>query len=519
MRALNGRIAGLACLAIALAVSPAAAEVKLPSVLGSGMVLQRGVPLPFWGWASPGEEVTVSIGTNSATAVADAEGRWRLSLEAMPAGGSHTVMVEGDNTIELSDVLVGEVWVASGQSNMKWQLRRTDDADLEALRAHLPRMRLFTVPQVTVQEPQEDTDARWESATPATVPQFSAVAYYFGRRIHETLDVPVGLLFTAWGGTPSEAWTSRQALEAEPELDPLLKRWDEAVGSYDAAEAERAHAEALAEWEREARQARSEGRTPPRQPRLNNPVTSSHRPAGLYNGMIAPLIPYAIRGAIWYQGESNASRAHQYRTVFPTMIRNWRHDWGQGDFPFYWVQLANFRPAKEDPGDDDWAELREAQSMTLAEPHTGEAVIIDLGMANDIHPTNKRSVADRLARLALAHDYGYAIPHSGPRYASMEEQGPRIELRFNHVGDGLVAYDKEPLQGFAVAGEDRKWVWAEAEITGPDTISVGSPRVPQPVAVRYGWAANPVCNLYGGSGQPASPFRTDDWPGITVDQH
>ena len=290
------------------------------------------------------------------------------------------------------------------------------------------------------------------------------------------------------------------------------------MASYDPDQAEREHAKALAEWEREEKQAKAESRQPPRRPRLVNPGTSQHRPAGLYNGMIAPLVPYAIRGAIWYQGESNADRAHQYRTVFPSMIRNWRRDWGQGDFPFYWVQLANFMAVKEQPGDDNWAELREAQSQAL-EPNTGEAVIIDLGLASNIHPTNKRDVADRLARRALAHDYGYSIPHSGPRFASLERHGSQIELRFEHVGEGLVAYDAQPLSGFAVAGEDRKWAWAEAEILAPDRVSVRSPEVPEPVAVRYGWAANPVCNLYGGSGQPASPFRTDDWPGITVGQH
>jgi sialate O-acetylesterase len=519
MNALRARIVSLGCLVLTLSAAAAIAEVRLPSVLSAGMVLQRGTALPFWGWASPGEEVTVSIGGNTASAVAGSDGRWRLSLAPMTAGGSHTVVVQGENTLELDDVLVGEVWVASGQSNMKWPLRRTDDADLEALRADLPRMRLFTVPEVTTQERQDDTDARWQACTPAAALQFSAVAYYFGRRLHETLDVPVGVLFTAWGGTPAEAWTSREALEAEPKLEPLLRRWDETVASYDKDQAEQEHAGAVAAWEREAEQAKAEGRQPPRRPRLANPVTSAHRPAGLYNGMIAPLIPYAVRGAIWYQGESNASRAHQYRTIFPTMIRNWRHDWGRPDLSFYWVQLANFKASKEAPRDDEWAELREAQSLTLAEPHTGEAVIIDLGMASDIHPTNKRDVADRLARLALAHDYGYGISESGPRFTSMEPHGSAIELRFEHAGHGLVAYDAQPLQGFAIAGKDRKWVWADAEIVGPDRVSVRSAEVSEPVAVRYGWASNPVCNLYGGSGQPASPFRTDDWPGITVGQH
>jgi len=257
MNALRTRIAGLGCLVFALSAATATAEVRLPSVLGDRMVLQRGAALPFWGWASPGEQVTVSIGRNTVSVVADSQGRWRLALAPMAAGGSHTVVVKGENTIELADVLVGEVWVASGQSNMKWPLRRTDDADMEALRANLPRMRLFTVPQVTTQERQDDTEASWQVCTTATALDFSAVAYYFGRRLHETLDVPVGVLFTAWGGTPAEAWTRREALEAEPELDPLLSRWDEAVATYDSARAEREHAQALAEWEREAEQTKA----------------------------------------------------------------------------------------------------------------------------------------------------------------------------------------------------------------------------------------------------------------------
>jgi sialate O-acetylesterase len=255
----------------------------------------------------------------------------------------------------------------------------------------------------------------------------------------------------------------------------------------------------------------------PPQPRPPLPVNNQNAPTALYNGMLAPLIPYSIQGAIWYQGESNAGQAYQYRRLFPAMIQNWRNDWNEGDFPFLFVQLANFMAAKPDPSDSAWAELREAQTMTLALPNTGMAVIIDIGDANDIHPKNKQDVGKRLALWALAKTYGKKLVYSGPIYKSMRIEGHNIILRFDHVGGGLVAMGGEPLKGFAITGADRKFVWADARIDG-QTVVASSDKVPEPVAVRYGWADNPVCNLYDKEGLPATPFRTDDWPGVTANK-
>ncbi len=402
---------------------------------------------------------------------------------------------------------------------MAMSVSRSNDPDLESLSAHHPSLRLFYVPRITADTPQQDTKADWTETTPETVKEFSAVGYFFARQLHQTLGVPVGIICTSWGGTPAEAWTRREALEAKDNLKPLLERWDKQVAEFDLDKAKTQHQAAIAKWKEAAAKAKAAGKTPPRQPRFNNPLESPHRPASLYNGMIAPLVPYAIKGAIWYQGESNASRAYQYRTIFPNMIQNWRTDWGRGDFSFYWVQLANFKPVSLEPGESSWGELREAQSMTLKLPNAGEAVIIDIGQANDIHPTNKQDVAKRLARWALAKNYGFEIPYAGPYFKSMSTKENKIELTFDHVVGGLKSFDREPLKGFAVAGEDHKWHWAEAKITGKDKVTVWSAEVTQPVAVRYGWAENPVCNLQNSAGLPTSPFRTDDWPGITVDNH
>jgi sialate O-acetylesterase len=340
------------------------------------------------------------------------------------------------------------------------------------------------------------------------------VAYFFGRYLHKELNVPVGLIHTSWGGTPAEAWTRREVLEANPDCAPILKRYDDAVAKYPQAMKE--YEQKLAEWKEAAQKAKAESTNPPRRPGEPFGPGHPHSPAGLYNAMIAPLIPYGIAGAIWYQGESNAGRAYQYRTLFPDMIKNWRNDWGVGKFPFLFVQLANFMKTKPEPDESAWAELREAQTMTLALPNTGMAVIIDIGDADDIHPKNKQDVGKRLALWALANTYGKKLVYSGPIYKSMKVDGNSIVLSFDHVGGGLVAKGGEELEGFAIAGSDKKFVWADARING-DTVIVSSDKVSEPVAVRYAWADNPVCNLYNKEELPASPFRTDEWPGVTAE--
>jgi sialate O-acetylesterase len=352
--------------------------------------------------------------------------------------------------------------------------------------------------------------------SPETVGSFSAAGYFFGRELYKEIKQPIGLIHTSWGGTPAEAWTSPAALQENPGLEPILTRYKEALAAWPKAKAK--YDEDVAKWKEAAQQAKTDGKQPPRMPGAPMGPGNPNCPSGLYNGMVAPLIPYTIRGAIWYQGESNAGRAYQYRDLFPTMIKSWWNAWGQegqGDFPFLFVQLANFMDPKEEPGDSSWAELREAQLMTLDLSNTGMAVIIDIGDTKDIHPKNKQDVGKRLALWALANTYSKDVVYSGPLYTSMTKKGKTIVLSFDHLGGGLVAKGGEPLKGFALAGADKKFVWADAKIEA-DKIIVSSDKVADPVAVRYAWADNPVCNLYNKAGLPASPFRTDTWPGVTA---
>ena len=502
---------GLAMMAIAFtffASTSAQAELFLPSIFGDSMVVQRDRPVRVWGWTEPETSVTVRLAGNEATATADAEGRFDVNMPSMPAGGPHELTVEADETKTFRDVLVGEVWICSGQSNMAWPVSRANDADLEALSANFPQIRVISVPQVGTQEPQRDFEGSWSAVTPQSVKDFSAVGYFFGRQLHQTLDVPVGLIDNAWGGSAAEAWVPRDVLEASGDYDSLLGQWDET------ADDDRAK---LQQWQ-QRRQAWIEGGKvgeAPERPRTR--LDGQHRPANLYNGVLLPTVGYTIAGVIWYQGESNAGRAYQYRDLFPLMIQTWREKWGQGDFPFYWVQLADFKAESDQPQPSSWAELREAQTMATDRlDQTGQAVIIDLGEGRDIHPRNKQDVAKRLARLALKHQYGYDIPAESPRFESMTvtDEG-RVRLDFQNVGSGLYTFDVKRPVGFTVAGEDRQFHRAEAALLDSDTIEVWSAQVDQPVAVRYAWADNPVSNVQSRDGLPMTPFRTDQWPGVT----
>jgi sialate O-acetylesterase len=510
----------MALAAVLSSTSQLRAEVRVPAVFGNHMVLQREMAVPVWGWADPGEDITVTFRDQTKTAKADASGKWMLRLDPLQVGEPGQLTIKGTNTLAFDDVLVGEVWVCSGQSNMQWSVAAAIDPVLEAAAANYPNLRLFQVPLVAKEEPQEDVQAEWKATTPQTIPQFSAVAYYFGRQLHQVLGVPVGLIQTAWGGTRAEAWASPEAMAGKNDLRPILESWEEQLAAYDPEASQKRYEEALARWEEQAASARAEKKPVPRKPQPPaNPRLSQHRPSNLWNAMVAPLVPYAIRGAIWYQGESNAGRAHQYRTLMPTMIQSWRDAWKQGDFPFYMVQLANFKAIQPEPGESDWAELREAQMMTTeALPNVGTACITDLGAALDIHPKNKQDVGKRLARLALVDIYGYAgkLVRHGPTYKSVDFQGNKAVVHFDTGGSELTTWYREPLSGFAIAGEDRKWVWGTARITGKDTIEVVSDAVPEPVAVRYNWSDNPQGNLYNTQYLPAYPFRTDDWPCITA---
>ncbi len=653
-----------------LHVQPGQAEIRVPSIIGDNMVVQQGRKARVWGTAQPGESVSVGFAGSTQRTKADGQGHWQIFLGPLKAGGPSILTITGGNTLRFKNVLVGDVWICSGQSNMEFPLVNASGGAEAVAQANYPEIHLFTVQKNTSASALDDVKGRWVVTTPDQVGQFSAVGYFFGRELYQHLKIPMGLIHTSWGGTPAEAWTSHEALASVPDLKPILDRYQESLESLP--EQRENYKRALADWERKnlyqdpgnkgealgyadpaliqtgwsqmnlpqffetaglmidgavwfrkeidlpaswaekdltlnltaiddfdvtyfngKRVGETGNDTPnsylvPRRysvpgalvrpgrnviavrvfdrageggfgraelmslvsagakeaeaislagpwsykvelalepkrpdygsrPELPGP-TNQNSPSVLYNAMLAPLTRYAIRGAIWYQGESNAGRAYQYRTLFPTMIRDWRTAWNQGDFPFYFVQLANWQAAKAEPGESDWAELREAQTMTLQSPQTGMAVIIDIGDANDIHPRNKLDVGKRLAVWALAETYHQKIEPSGPLYDSFSVKDDKIRVKFKYVGGGLKTSDGGPPKGFAIAGADHKFVWAETSVQG-DTVIVWSKDVARPVAVRYAWADNPVANLYNQAGLPASPFRTDDWPGVTINKN
>lgn len=496
----NWVLAGTAL--VVLASGAAQADVKLPNIFSNHMVLQQGQKNRVWGLAEAGEAVTVTIDKQSQKAAAGADGKWLVSLDAIPVGGPYTLTVKGKNEVKFDDVLVGEVWICSGQSNMQWSVNASNDSDLERAAAKFPRLRMINFPNVGVQEPIWTHDqSKWMVCTPETVGNFSAVGYFFGRQLLQTLDVPVGLINNAWGGSACEAWIRRDLLAADEKYKPLMDRWAQLESQF----AELSGKTDLNEDQKKQLNA------------LRGQIAGNARPANIYNGVLKSHLGYGIKGAIWYQGESNAGRAYQYRDLFPLMIKNWRDDWAQGDFPFYWVQLADFLAEKPEPFESAWAELREAQTMTMSRlANTGEAVIIDIGEGKDIHPKNKVDVGRRLARWALAKDYGVAIPYHSPQYKAMEKQGNKIVLTFEHVAGGWRPFDVAEPRGFAIAGEDKKFVWAKAAILPDGRIEVSGEGVANPASVRYGWADNPVVNMYSQAGLPLTPFRTDDWPGVTI---
>jgi sialate O-acetylesterase len=481
-----------------VAANTARADVKLPALISDGMVLQQEMAVPLWGWADEGESVTVEFQNQKVTTTAR-DGKWTVQLKPLKAGGPFTLTVSGKNGIELKNVLVGEVWICGGQSNMEWRLRQSDNAEAEIAAAKYPMIRLFNTPRAELDAPITDVKAEWKECSPETAAAFSAVGYYFGRDLHKARNVPVGLIHNAVGGSPAESWTSAGVLNNDAEYKQFAADYPKRMGQYE---------KAMEKYKEDSEKAKAENKPAPRAP------GKPWMPSGLYNGMLAPLAPYAIKGVIWYQGEANAGRAYQYRRLFPTMIRDWRELWAQGDFPFLFVQLAAFGPNSQTPGESDWAELREAQLMTLsASPKTGMALAIDVGNYDSIHPTNKQPVGERLALAARAVAYGEKIVYSGPVYQSMKIEGDKVVLNFQHAGGGLEARGGE-LKGFIIAGEDKVWREAKAEIKG-DRVIVSSPEVSKPAAVRYAWAKYPTCNLYNKEGLPATPFRTDDWPGVT----
>ncbi len=497
-------------------IAPTAwADVRLPAVISDHMVLQQDIAVPIWGWADNGEEVTITIAGQSKSAKAGADGKWLVKLDKLPIGEPQELVVKGKNILKVADVLVGEVWLGSGQSNMAMPVSRSKDFEAEQAAANLPNIRMFRESSGPATEPQDGGSGKWEVCSPDTVGNYSATAFFFGRELHKTLKVPVGLINSSVGGTPIEAWTSNAAQKDLAELKPLFSLWDNKTATYDPDKAKTQFEKQSAEWRIAAKKARDDGKQPPRPPLPPvNPRKDSHHPAVLFNGKIAPLVPYAIRGAIWYQGESNAnnnragSGAENYGLQLRTLIADWRGRWGQGDFPFAWVQLPLFHKAQAEPVEETgWTTVREQMLKTLKVPNTGMAITLDLGEANDIHPKDKQGVGKRLAMWALAKVYNQKnIVASGPLSDGYEIDGEEVVLSFRYA-TGLKANGEE-LKGFAIAGADQKWLPAKARIDG-DQVIVWHPDLKQPKAVRYAWADNPDANLINGAGLPASPFRTD----------
>jgi sialate O-acetylesterase len=530
------------------------ADVKLPAIFGDHMVLQEGMKLPVWGTAAPGEAVTVTVGTETAQATARADGKWQANLAPLQEGSAPvTLTVAGKNTVTFSDVLIGDVWICSGQSNMEFDLGGVKsfggaaNAATAVPAANDPQLRLFVVSKKTSLDPLSDVTGKWQVCTPESAGLFSAVGYFFGHELRTTLNRPIGLIGTYWGGTPAQAWTSLSGLETDPVLKHYADTYEKnkadfpkntadfpaqmaayktAVTAWNAGDGT-AYNEALKSWTAAAKQAEVANQMPPPKPvpatpMPHPPVTpdgGQNAPTTLFNGMIAPLIPFAFKGAIWYQGESNAGAPIEYRSLFPAMITDWRQKWNEGDFPFLFVQLAAYQAGPV----QSWPFLREAQLKTLSLPNTGMATAIDIGNPKDIHPKDKLDVGQRLALAARHIAYGEKLVYSGPMYETMKVDDSTIRVNFSQEGGGLVigsapwvapGYQPLPttsLLGFTVAGADNKFVPADAKIDG-DVVVVSSPQVPNPVSVRYDWANAPEGNLYNKENLPASSFRSDDLP-------
>jgi sialate O-acetylesterase len=493
------------------------AEVKLPALFSDHMVLQGSERVPVWGWAAPGEKVTVEIGGQKVTTNADAKGDWRVLLEPLTSGAKLTLAVRGENSLVVNDVLVGEVWLGSGQSNMRFEVSRANNFEAEKAAANFPEIRMFSVAKNATMTAAADCKGVWQVCNPQTVGSFSAALYFFGRELHQQLKVPVGLINSSFGGTFIQSWISMDAQRRVPALQPFLDDFEKTIAMpFDDAAAEAELKKAMAEWQIHAAKNKAEGKGEPRKPvKRTDPRVDQNSPANLFNGMIAPLIPYQIKGVLWYQGEQNAGSqatalADLYRIQLPTLIHDWRARWNEGNLPFCWVQLPGIGKRPNGFQTESGFELvREGMLETLSLPATGMAVAIDIGDPDNIHPKDKQDVGHRLALWALAQVYHRNMSFSGPIFAGCETNGAQIKIYFTHTDGGLIGHGGA-LKPFGIAGADKVWHVAEARIDG-DAVVVSSKEVSQPVAVRYGWAKDPECNLYNGAGLPASPFRTDRW--------
>lgn len=490
-------------LASGLPTSTALADVTLPAIFSDHMVLQADAVAPVWGQAEPGEAVTVTVGRQTKSAKAGADGRWEVKLDPMKSGEVATLTVKGKNTITIGDVLAGEVWLCSGQSNMAFGVGGQENAP-----AVLPDFRIFTEVSAGEMEPGKTGGGKWQVCSPEIIKDISGTAYFFGRRLHESLQRPVGVVVSAVGGTAIESWTDAKLQKDLPDMEPIFAKIEAASLSYNPEAAKANYEKAMEAHNAAAAKAQADGTKVPHPPKLPaHPLASG--PGGLFNGKIAPLIPYAIRGAVWYQGEANAKTPETgklYATKFSMMINDWRARWGQGDFPFVWVQLPQFTNDQF----QGWRELRESQLKTLHLPNTGMIVTADMKIPDPtkIHPTNKKDLGRRLCAWAMAKVYGKNTPFSGPLPTGQEIKGSEIVCSFEHAG-GMKPADGE-LKGFMIAGPDKKWMPATAKIA-ENKVIVSSPDVSRPAAVRYSWEDLPDGNLVNADGLPASPFRSDDW--------
>lgn len=492
------------------------AEVRLPGFFGDHMVFQRDIPIPVWGWADPGEKVTVLLGDGGAVeATADALGRWSAKLPVMKAGGPHQLVVTGRNKLVIQDVLVGEVWLCSGQSNMEWTVGSSLNPEKEIPAANHPKIRHMKVSRVTAGYPQEDLKSTWQVCSPATVGSFTAAGYFMARKLHEELDVPIGLINSSWGGTRIEPWTPIAGFEQVPDLKDILQQVRRTQpGNPEYRAAMQKLLAATQKWTQEATTALEAGQPLPVNPEFpaaNKPLTRNTDPTALYNAMIHPLVGYGMRGAIWYQGESNHAEGMLYHEKKKALVQGWRKIWGLGGFPFYYVQIAPYQYGNEDP--TILPRFWEAQSASLEIPHTGMIVTSDIGNVKDIHPKNKQEVGRRLALLALKNDYGRRdLVASGPVMEAMAVEGKTLRIRFKH-GEGLKSRDGKTLTDFEIIGEQGAFVKADARIDGSSVI-LSSPEVQKPAAMRFAWNKLAEPNLQNGAGLPASAFRAGEIPKV-----
>jgi sialate O-acetylesterase len=493
-----------------LALTPSLrAELKLPAIIGDHMVLQQKLADPIWGWDTPGTKITVTFARKHYATTVGADCKWTVKLAPMAAGPKpQTLTVAGTTTQQIKDVLIGEVWMCSGQSNMGFPLDAAWNGDLEAEASSLPELRLITVPHVGTQVMQDDFKGNWKLSTPDTARRFTAVGLIYGRYLQQILHVPVGLIENEWPGSMAEAWVRRSSLEKDPHFRAIVEWADKNETELESPKGRADFAQALAASKARSEKAKAEGKTPPPPP--EDWLTSRVRPGNIFAGVVHPTIGYGIRGVIWYQGESNVSRVDQYAYLFQFLIQQWRKEWGQGDFPFYWVQLPNYDAVKPMGCAGDWALMREAQSEALKLPNTGQAITIDLGEGNNLHPKDKFDVALRLLRWPLARDYGLKLPYRSPEFKSLAITGNKALVTFDCFGSSLRSFGAMEASGFALCGADQVWHPAVGTLVGTNAVEVSSPDVVVPIAVRYAWANNPICNLYSNDGLPVTPFRTDD---------